>query len=188
MGDLIISPIDVIAGRHPPFCHSCALTRPPGPFYFRPPPRSSRILLFCQCRSDLLSHPKHLLTRNIQTGLSRLPSSGSISIASKLDSVRHRTTFSSGKHVILRASGLAGTGRAPGLLGATCSPIAVRYGWQHTDSECVYRCSQYLRQFFLIGSSSVSQRDEIPAFSSQFDGTNSRPLPYFALSGATTVQ
>lgn len=140
MGDLIISPIDVIAGRHPPFCHSCALTRPPGPFYFRPPPRSSRILLFCQCRSDLLSHPKHLLTRHIQTGLSRLPSSRSISIASKLDSVRHRTTFSSGKHVILRASGLAGTGRAPGLLGATCSPITVRYGWQHTDSECVYRC------------------------------------------------
>lgn len=87
MRDLIISPIDVIAGRHPPFCHSCALTRPPGPFYFRPPPRSSRILLFCQCRSDLLSHTKHLLTRHIQTGLSRLPSSGSISIASKLDSV-----------------------------------------------------------------------------------------------------
>lgn len=74
-----------------------------------------------------------------------------------------------GEYVLLRTSRLAGARCAPGILGTTCSPVAFGYGLITSlgdDALALYSEANAR----LSGSSSVSQRDEVPAFSSQFDG------------------
>lgn len=97
--------------------------------------------------------------------------------------LNHRT-FGEGPfdldNVLLRTSGMASTRCAPGLLGTASTTLSIWYD--------VKNILPFSNSNSIAGSSSVSQREDIPAFSSQFDGTNTLDKSPIALGSQQEIR